>query len=126
MLSSACILVLLSLYCDSSLYCILYHSQIITIIQFKACKRIGQNKRECVQYMCLLYHYYCMSNLIGTLLGNILYFTGTGGYCNACGSSWKQVTVKSSIQHLGLLGLTCENGCQTLHTDVFPGNLVDN
>ena len=33
-------------------------------------------------YMYLLYDYYCMSNLIGPLLGNILpYCTGTGGYC---------------------------------------------
>ena len=37
-------------------------------------------------YLCnnlhLLYDYYCMSNLIGPLLGTIFpYCTGTGGYC---------------------------------------------
>ena len=52
----------------------------------------------------LLYDYYCMSNLIGPLLGNILpYCTGTGGYCTVrvvvmetshrikknCSASWR-------------------------------------
>ena len=34
-------------------------------------------------------------------------------------SSWKQAKVKRTVQHLGMLGLTCEASCQALHDSVY-------
>ena len=58
-----------------------------------------------------------MSNLIGPLLGNIVPYC-TGGYCVV----WvvmETAMVKGSVQHLDMLGLTCEASCRTLHGAVY-------
>ena len=61
-----------------------------------------------------------MSNLIGPLLGNVLLnCTGMDGYCTVWVIVMETSEGKRMVQHLGMLGLTCEASCRVLHGSVY-------